>query len=42
MGRVDAQVIPEAELALIVRHDTPDEQAGRTEICWPTFSTGPA
>ena len=79
VGRVDAQVIPEAELAVIVhagthhdvdrsygalaayvaehavqvdrpireyylvgRHDTPDDKAWRTEICWPVFSTGPA
>jgi len=79
LGRVAPQVIPAAELAVIVhpgshasvdrsygtlatyvadhalrvdgpireyylvgRHDTPDESAWRTEICWPIFSTGPA
>jgi DNA-binding transcriptional MerR regulator/effector-binding domain-containing protein len=77
LGRVAPQVIPAAELAVIVhrgshasvdrsygalaayvaghalqvdgpireyyltgRHDTPDEGAWRTEICWPIFSTG--
>ena len=77
LGRVAPQVIPAAELAVIVhrgshanvdrsygalaayvaghalqvdgpireyyltdRHDTPDESAWRTEICWPIFSTG--
>ena len=79
VGRVAAQVVPAAEMAVIVhagshadvdrsygalasyvadhalqvdgsireyylvgRQDTPDEQAWRTEICWPIFSTGSA
>ena len=33
---------PIREYYLVGRLDTPDEQAWRTEICWPIFSTGPA
>ncbi len=33
---------PVREYYLTGRHDTADEQAWRTEICWPVFSTGPA
>jgi DNA-binding transcriptional MerR regulator/effector-binding domain-containing protein len=33
---------PIREYYLVGRRDTPDEQAWRTEICWPIFSTGPA
>ena len=37
--RVDG---PIREYYLVGRHDTPDENAWRTEICWPIFSTGTA
>jgi DNA-binding transcriptional MerR regulator len=33
---------PIREYYLVSRRDTPDEDAWRTEICWPIFSTGPA
>jgi DNA-binding transcriptional MerR regulator len=33
---------PIREYYLVTRHDTPDESAWRTEICWPIFSTGTA
>lgn len=33
---------PVREYYLVGRHDTADERAWRTEICWPVFSTGPA
>jgi DNA-binding transcriptional MerR regulator len=33
---------PLREYYLVGRRDTPDQQAWRTEICWPIFSTGPA
>jgi DNA-binding transcriptional MerR regulator len=33
---------PIREYYLVGRHDTPDENAWRTEICWPIFSTGTA
>jgi DNA-binding transcriptional MerR regulator len=33
---------PIREYYLLGRHDTPDERAWRTEICWPIFSTRPA
>jgi DNA-binding transcriptional MerR regulator/effector-binding domain-containing protein len=33
---------PIREYYLVSRGDTTDEQAWRTEICWPIFSTGPA
>jgi len=31
---------PVREYYLVGRHDTADEAAWRTEICWPIFSTG--
>jgi DNA-binding transcriptional MerR regulator len=37
--RVDG---PIREYYLVGRHDTSDENAWRTEICWPIFSTGTA
>ena len=37
--RVDG---PIREYYLVGRHDTQDENAWRTEICWPIFSTGTA
>jgi DNA-binding transcriptional MerR regulator/effector-binding domain-containing protein len=33
---------PIREYYLVGRHDTADESAWRTEICWPIFSTGAA